>query len=116
MNKTFPNNFADFYTDVKEVIKRFPEQTTLHRKNINTFSVEGGSVRVRTQKSAPEFEQIPKDYFEKLYCKLADEKTITRNQMRESLKIFRTAAISTLISKLPYIGYSIKPIRFWVKN
>jgi acid phosphatase class B len=114
VNKTFPINFGEFYADIKEVIKRFPEQMTLDRKNINTFTEKGDAVFVRTGKSAPKFEEIPKAYFETLYFNLTDKKTITRNQMRQSLKIFRTSAISTLISKLPYIGHSTKPIRFWI--
>jgi len=111
----FPTTFNAFYADILEKIQNDQVFESLDRGNRNEFRIEGDIIYAKTGKSSPHFLEIPKAHFVRVYDKLLNDRKITRKEMHKLLKIYRSSAVSTLISKLRYIGSSTKPIRFWIR-
>ncbi len=109
-----PNTFDQFWLDIKHVVGQNPEINTLGYGKPNLFKVAKDVISVRTMKSSPKWNSIPKQIFEKVYdyLKKPEAKEVTRDFLLKSLKIYRSAAVSTLLAKLNYIEYlsHIKPI------
>jgi len=116
LNTKFPSDFMEFLSDITEAIQSATDFETLDQHRPNDFEVRNGSIFVKTDSSKPKFLRIPTKYFEVTFDKLSQDREISRKYMRNPLGIYRTSAISTLLSRLLYIVPSTKPIRFKVKE
>jgi hypothetical protein len=113
---SFPKTFEKFMSDLIGIIGKELRLKTLDQGRLNIFRVLRGEIQVKTEHSKGRFRPIPKEYFIRTYCYLLCQRQFYRKELREPLQIFRTSAISSLVAQLPYINYSTKPIRLWIKN
>ncbi len=108
----FPATFEQFWLDIRNLIEEYRELKTLDHGKPNWFKVEQNVILVKTMKSSPKWIPISKEIFQKIYAYLSkpEVKEVKREFLLKSLKIYRSSAVCTLLSKLDYIEPSIKPI------
>jgi len=114
----FPSTFEQFWADITHVVQQNPELKTLDHGKPNWFKMGKDAIPVKTMKSSPDWLPISKETFKKVYeyLRKPEVKEVKRDFLLKSLKIYRSAAVSTLLSKLDYIEASIKPITLRIRK
>jgi len=109
--------FEDVWLDLKEILKSQNVIYTLSKKKLNEVtSVSEDGVEVRTQRSAPDSELVPKSMFREAIDYLISYGDLRYSVLTNELRIMRSSFVMAALAHLPYISYEIKPLKIFLRD
>ncbi len=107
--KIFPIKFEDFFNDLLCELAKVSSIHTMTMKKLNKIRVENRSIYVATEKSSPEFEEIPLQFIKTTYEELLKNNEVLQSYLSETLYVKRSAFIMSAFALLKdYIVYDKK--------
>lgn len=97
---------TEVYTDILEKLSLKNKYITKTDYKTNHVKIIDNKVFVKTEKSAPNFEEIPSEMFEKTWDILCDLKRVTQRDLSKKYNIKRSAFILIAFDLLEYVKYN----------
>ncbi len=105
MAKTLPFSFNDFQEELLRVLSKTKEVNTLSRNKKNRIIVKDGVIKVQTDRSFPEYEDIPQEFIKITYEALKKDSYVKQSDLSKKLYVKRSAFIMAAFTLLEYIEY-----------
>lgn len=100
----------DFTTEVyPEILEKLSENEEYFTKTgfkTNHVSIEDSVVLVKTDRSTPDYKEIPMEMFEKTWEVLSDRKRVTQEELSKGYNIKRSAFMLITFDLLDYVKYN----------
>lgn len=103
--KVFLQDFEIFYNDLLCELSKRSSINTMTKNKVNRIRIEDRKIFVETEKSEPNFKEIPLKFIKITYAELLKNNEVTQTYLSKTLSVKRSAFLLPALSLLEYITY-----------
>ena len=110
-------SFEKIWNDLIDILDEGKVIHTLSRNCPNEITAfDNDAIGVRTRKSSPNSEVVPKWMFERATEYLLEHGNLTNKILLDELNVKRSSFVMAALSRLDYVESELKPLRIFLKS